>query len=336
VKIEVALIHRNASQGGHSIEGLFSAVCNAMPDDVAARSLSVPCASRGIIRRVVNALWSAQRQQRVNHITGDIHYVAFLLKPGTVVITIHDCGTVENSAGLRRFLLKWLWFTLPVRLAHRIAVVSEFTKEAVLRHTGVAAEKVVVIPNCISPVFEFRPKAFNSVNPLILQIGTGRNKNIPVLAAALQGIPCRLLIVGELTGATRDALERNCIAYSSDANLRFEEIVEAYRQCDLVSFVSLYEGFGLPIVEAQATGRAVITSDRAPMSGVAGNGACLVDPTDTGAIRAAFLRMIADPVYRLETIRLGVENSTKYIASETAAQYAALYRDVAGSTRVMK
>src|SRR5690606_28340156 len=100
--------------------------------------------------------------------------------------------------------------------------------------------------------------------------GTGWNKNLERLVEALQGLRCRLEIIGPLSGAQRDALVAAGIEFVALGRVDDSALVDAYRRCDLLVFASLFEGFGLPVVEAQATGRPVIASRRGSLGEVAG------------------------------------------------------------------
>jgi glycosyltransferase involved in cell wall biosynthesis len=164
--------------------------------------------------------------------------------------------------------------------------------------------------------------------PHILQVGTGANKNVSRVAEALRGIDCELYIVGHLHDEDRRQLERCGIRYRESRELTDEQMLEAYWDSDLVVFASTYEGFGLPIIEANAAGRAVITSDLAPMNEVAGGAAALADPYDPASIRAAIRRVIEDAAFREELIEKGFHNAARFGAGQIAAQYAALYREM--------
>jgi glycosyltransferase involved in cell wall biosynthesis len=96
----------------------------------------------------------------------------------------------------------------------------------------------------------------------------------------------------------------------------------------MVVFASTYEGFGLPIVEANATGRPVITSNICSMPEIAGSAACFVDPSDCSSIRQGILRVMNDDGYRADLIGRGLENVKRFRADTIAAQYAALYQEV--------
>jgi glycosyltransferase involved in cell wall biosynthesis len=106
-------------------------------------------------------------------------------------------------------------------------------------------------------------------------------------------------------------------------------MVDAYERADLVIFVSLAEGFGMPIIEAQAVGRPVIVSNLSPMKEVAGEGALAVDPFDIEAIRSAIRTVIEDGQLRHRMIAAGLENVKRFNAEVVAGQYAQLYRSIA-------
>ncbi len=311
------------------MESLFDDVIRCLPIGVDPCPIVSRFPSRGILNRFLNLLAAVTCQGDINHVTGDIQYLALLLKGRRTILTIHDCGILLNRPKLSAEILRQLWYSAPVRKCQVITAVSEQTKAEIIRYTGCEPGKIRVIPNCVGSEFSYSPKPFGGESPTILQIGTRSNKNVLRLITALRGIDCKLTLVGDLTSELRHALQEAGIAWSSESNLTRHEIVERYQECDLVSFVSTYEGFGMPIIEANAIGRPVITSDLSPMKEVAGTGACLVDPYDTEAIHQGVRRLIHDDEYRNSLIAEGVRNAAKYSASNIAEQYAAVYASVA-------
>ena len=110
-------------------------------------------------------------------------------------------------------------------------------------------------------------------------------------------------------------------------------MLERYRKCDLVAFASTYEGFGMPILEANTVERPVIAGNVCSMPEVAGDAACLVDPYDVSSIRAGILRVIEDADYRESLMAAGRENRKRFQADVIANQYASLYRELAQNNR---
>jgi glycosyltransferase involved in cell wall biosynthesis len=171
-------------------------------------------------------------------------------------------------------------------------------------------------------------KGFNSDKPIILQIGTNENKNLIRLARALKDIRCTLDIVGELS-ADQTATLRDCgIEYSNSFNLTEKQIILKYNESDLLAFVSTYEGFGMPILEANAVGRPVVTSNVLSMPEVAGDAACLVNPYDISQIRAGIQRVIDVKIYRETLVDNGFRNVRRFDPSVIANQYLQLYREI--------
>lgn len=327
--IRVTHYQRRPNMADFSIERIFAVVREAMPGDILCRAAVSRVRSRGVIRRFYNALEAALRQGDVNHITGDVHYLALFLRKRRTILTIHDCGTLDRLAGWKRWLYGWLWFRLPIARSAVVTAISAATRDDLLRRFDVPSGKVRVIHDCIPPEFEPWPKTFDAAKPRILQVGTRANKNLQRVVQALKGIPCHLDIVGTLSDEQRQSLAVNSIEYSNESRLSDEDLLAKYRKCDMLVFVSTKEGFGMPIVEAQAVGRPVVTSNIPPMPETGGDGACYVDPTDVASIRQGILRVIQDGALRAELARNGMENAKRFRPEVIAAMYAELYREVA-------
>jgi glycosyltransferase involved in cell wall biosynthesis len=273
-------------------------------------------------------LRATRHQSRVNHITGDVHFLTLLLRKRRTLLTIHDCVTLQRPPGPKRLVLWFFWFWLPARRCALISVISESTRLQVLAHAKCDPAKVRVVHDSVSEEFRPAPKAFCAKRPRILHIGTTPNKNVERHAAALEGLECRLIVIGRLSDTQRATVARHGVRFESHANLTRAEVVEQYRQCDLLLFASTYEGFGLPILEAQAVGRPVVAGNRWSMPEVAGDAACLVDPFDPASIRAGVQRVISDSGYRDGLIARGFVNVKRFRADTVAEQYAELYREI--------
>jgi glycosyltransferase involved in cell wall biosynthesis len=330
--LRIVHFHRKPVPGHHSIEGLFE----NLRDELRSRELDVdkkelPYFSRGILPRVLSTLWARNNQGDINHITGDVHFLALGLDPRRTLLTIHDLEILNYVRGIRRWLLKLFWYDLPLHCAGLVTVISEATKQALITQCDIPQDKIVVVPDCVSRTYRPSPRAFTSKSPRILQIGTKPHKNLVRLIAAIDGMCCHLHIVGRPTSEQRDELDRRGITYTIEVNLTETELYQAYCAADIVSLVSTAEGFGMPIIEAQWVERPVITSNCSSMPEVAGKGACLVDPFDVSSIRAGILRVINDEVYRDQLIVAGRENRMRFAIETVASGYFNAYKRLAGA-----
>lgn len=326
--MRVTFYQRRPQSSNFSIERVFLDVRRGLGESVDARVAICRFPSRGLGKRVYNMVEAALRQGDVNHVTGDVHYLTLLLQKPRTLLTIHDLVSIHRLKGWRRTLFLFLWYWAPIQRSALISVISEFTKQELLAHVRVDPRRVRVVHDCVSDDFQPNLKEFNAARPVILQIGTGPNKNVERVAEALNGIPCHYRIIGRLTESQQAVLERCGIDYSSAAGISNEQVVEEYRRCDLVVFASTYEGFGMPIVEAQATGRPVVTSSIPPLTEVAGDAACLVDPYDVADIRAGVTRVIGDAAHREELVRRGFANVERFRPAAIAREYLALYTEL--------
>ena len=323
---------RKRLEGHFSIERLFAAIRRSMPADCQVTSCPAPYASAGLIPRIRNVRHAAKQQADVHHIVGDSHYLAFGLPPERTVLTIHDCAALNRLKGVRRAMLKYFWFTRPMRRAAVVTAISQASKEELRQWVGALADKVTVVPDCVFDDFQYAPKRFNERAPVLLQIGAKQNKNLERVAEAVAGTGCQLHVIGDLEPEQRALCGRLGIPYCALGAVSDEALVQAFRRCDIVVFASLYEGFGLPVLEGQATGRPVITSKISSLPEAAGEGALLVDPYSVDEIRAAILRIKGDPKFRASLVEKGLKNVERFRPEAVAARYAEIYREIAAAT----
>jgi glycosyltransferase involved in cell wall biosynthesis len=273
--------------------------------------------------------WAKQKQSSVNHIVGDVHFIANALPADTTILTVCDLTILDYYTGLRRRLLKAFWYDLPLRHVGMVTVISEATKATLLRECPqIAPEKVIVVPISVSSDLKPSPARLFPSKPVVLQVGTKKQKNLERVTQALRGVQCQLRIIGRLTERQRELLDANRIDYVANYDLTDEQLLQAYQECDVVSFVSTAEGFGMPIVEGQFVERPVVTSNCSSMPEVAGSGACLVDPLNVESIRAGFMRVFEDAKYRQGLVDAGRLNRDRFTVRRVAEMYADLYRRI--------
>lgn len=328
-KPQVVFFHRKPRNvGNYSVEFIFEDVRKRLSDKINARVVVSKYTSNGLMNRLYNCFEAWKNQGQINHITGDVNYLGLFLKPAATIQTILDCVHLNTSAGIKYKVLKLFWLTIPERRAKYLTAISESTKQEILRHHKCDPEKIVVIPVAISPNFKRADKPFNKERPVVLQVGTAPNKNIPNLIEAMKGLPCVLNIVGKQNDEYEALLKKNNIEYKYEWGLSDEQIIQRYEQADILSLVSTYEGFGMPILEAQAVGRAVITSNLYSMPEVAGDAAVMVNPFEVSDIRKGLEKIIFDESFRNGMIQRGFENIKRFDPEVIAEQYLNLYKRV--------
>ena len=231
--------------------------------------------STNIIKVIYNIFDCFLKQGDINHITGDIQYVAILLKKNKTILTILDCIYLENSKGIKHLFFKYLFLKIPINKSTYITTISEFSKTSILKYyPSLNPNKIYVIPVSISEKFTFMKKNFNEIEPRLLQIGTSYNKNIKNLILAIKDIKCVLVIIGQINNDLLLCLKLYNINFENYVDINESELIKQYETADIITFVSTYEGFGMPIIEANAIGRCVITSNCTSMPEIANNAAC--------------------------------------------------------------
>jgi glycosyltransferase involved in cell wall biosynthesis len=292
----------------------------------------MPLANARLLSIFKNILYARNVVKKENnaiiHITGDIHYLCWFLPRKNLVVTVHDIWNyISNKPSLKKKIAYLIWI-FPLKWAKKVIFISEATKKQVLEHIKLRPEQMIVILNPVSPDYQRTEKAFNKEKPTILHLGMGVQKNLENLIPALNGINCHLRLIGVLKEQHKHLLEKYDVEYSDVSNLTDPEIVEEYKECDIVNLISHHEGFGMPIIEAQASNKPVVTSNISPMNEVAGEGACVVNPLDKQEIHNVYKRLITNEDYRESVRKKGVENVKRFSVDEIARQYIAVYQQI--------
>lgn len=284
-----------------------------------------------------------------------LHYPHFdapvLWQPAPVVVTLHDAKYLihpeffPRMSFAKRVYMRFC-FAQSLRRAAAVIVDSASTAADLTRLFAAPAERMRLVYPAANPRFQRATAAtvsslrqrYSLVRPFILSVGEWRpHKNHTGLIRAYAASQSRhthdLVIIGQ---AYEEYSEPEAVArqLSVDAAVRFlsdvadADLVTFYTAADLFALVSLYEGFGLPIVEAMACGTPVITAATTAAGEVAGEGGVRVDPHDTVAIAAAIDRVLQDHAFRQELVRRGEARWQAFSWQRTAEQTLDVYRCV--------
>ncbi len=283
-----------------------------------------------------------------------VQYTSPVLGGTPIVVTVHDVSFIEHPeyfTASRRIQLR-MTVSRTVKMASRIITVSEFSRDAILRAYPSAAGKVRVVPNAASSEFRVIPRGralrtvrsrFGIEAPFVLSVGDlqPRKNHIGLinafasLTAAHPELKQHLVITGQNTWfapkimaaaqASGVADRIHFTGFVSDSDL-----VNLYNACDCFVFPSFYEGFGLPILEAMACGRAVACSSTSAMPEVADGAGLLFDPRNPASIARAVGDILLDAELKERLENRGVKRAGHFNWRKSAQATLSVYREVAG------
>lgn len=276
--------------------------------------------------------------------------IAPLLSPVPTVITIHDLAFLDVTGSHRKINRLYLnWSTrLGARRAAHILTVSEYSKQAIIKRLGVPAERISVGYN--APAAHFRPRpaeeieAFRRAKGLperyLFYLGTLEpRKNIPMLLRAYARVRDELgvpLLIGGGKGWNYDEIFATYEQLGLQDDITFLGYVPAEEQplwyAAALAFVfpARYEGFGMPPLEAMASGTPVITTTATSLPEVVGDAALLVDPNDIDGMAAALRHIVRDEELRAELRERGLRRASQFHWRDLALRALEVYRSVAG------
>ena len=280
------------------------------------------------------------------------HYVLPLLTPCRSVVTIHDCihlrfpQYLPNRLG---YAYARTSMSLATHRSARVLTVSEASKRDILEYFDVPESKIAVIYNAIDERFSEEPPAdevmrvrerYQLNDPFILYAGNIKpHKNLERLIEAFHIIRkgelefVKLLIIGDEISKYA-ALRRTVHRYKLHKHVRFFGFVPdatlaiLYRLARVFVFPSLYEGFGLPPLEAMASGTPVITSNLSSLPEVAGDAAMLIDPYETDAIAGAMRRVMMDDRLRDDMRERGLARAREFSWGRSIRRVKQIYDEV--------
>jgi alpha-1,3-rhamnosyl/mannosyltransferase len=238
-----------------------------------------------------------------------------------LVVTVLDLALLRHPEFFNRWNRTYSRFAVPrvVRAAQRLIAISEFTKRELVELLGVDPERVTVVP--VPPRGGFDAAGARAEGDYVLAVGTLEpRKNLRRLAEAARLADIELRVVGA-SGWGGVSVEGNGVRWLGAVD--DAELARLYRGALCLAYPSLYEGFGIPILEAFSSGTPVVTSAGGATEEVAGGAAVLVDPLDPRAIADG----IAEAVRRRDELRrLGLARAAQFGWNDVAERTVAVYR----------
>ena len=281
------------------------------------------------------------------------HYVLPVLTPCRSIVTIHDCIHLifpQYLPGRVAHAYSRAMFWTAVHRASRILTVSEASKNDILRFFGIPSDRVTVIHNAIDDRFYEEPPEEHVVqvreryqlhDPFLMYAGNVKpHKNIERLIDAFVLLrqngydDLKLLITG--SEISRYATLRRAVhRHNLHRHVRFlgyqseETLAALYRLADVFVFPSLYEGFGLPPLEAMASGTPVVASNVSSLPEVVGDAGLLVNPYDPQAIAEGISRVLSDETLRADLTARGLTRARAFSWADSVKQIRQIYQEVA-------
>jgi glycosyltransferase involved in cell wall biosynthesis len=246
--------------------------------------------------------------------------------PTPLVVTVHDIAVFRHPEAFPRWTREYSRRVVPrvLRAASRVLAVSEFTASELVEVLGIPREKILVTPNAVDDVFA--PEGPRADGEYALAVGTlepRKNLDRAIAATAQAGIGLRVVGARGWGGVEAQGGHVEWLGELSDS-----ELAAQYRGAQCVVYPSLYEGFGIPVLEAMACGTPVVTSKGGATEEVAGGAAVLVDPLDVDSIATG----IREAVDGRDTLGArGLVRARDFSWDETAARTLRAYQEAATS-----
>jgi glycosyltransferase involved in cell wall biosynthesis len=367
IAVEAEMSWRNRAGTGHYARSLFGAMERIAPEHVylylrAGRGEpgALGAGSKGRLRRLVNGLMRMAWIQfslpaQIRRGQADVFHAPAMVgprwQPCPAIFSLLDLAVIKYPETFdplwRAYVLFSLRWALP--RARGVIAISESTRQDAIHHLGLLPDRVRVVYCGPDPAFraiddgdllEAARRRLRLPERFILSVGTLEpRKNVPGLLEAFRRLKDegdlihKLVIVGD-RGWLYDEVFRRIGQLQLEQDtiltgyLAREDLALAYNLADLLVYPSLYEGFGLPPLEAMACGCAVVTSDRSSLPEVVGDAALQVDPEDVSALARAMAALLCQPDRRAELVARGFRQARRFSWERAARETLDLYADI--------
>jgi glycosyltransferase involved in cell wall biosynthesis len=292
----------------------------------------------------------------LNDVRPDVaHFTNGMIPPSApvpTVVTIHDMSLRLHPRchPVRRLLINRPLLSCAIRSAARIVTVSHSARRDLLRLHAIDASRVSVVHEAAAQ--RFQPltnrallddvrRRYRLPQRFVLYVGTIEpRKNLTRLlqafaAARKQGMPHDLVCAGPYGWSSRNLTDvidrlglRHVVHFTGYVPVK--DLPAIYNLGEIFAFPSVYEGFGLPVVEAMACGTPVVTANTSSLGEIASGAAETIDPYDVGALSSAFVRLAGDAAWRRELAERGLARARQFSWARTAREMLAVYQHAAG------
>jgi glycosyltransferase involved in cell wall biosynthesis len=310
-----------------------------------------PIAPNSAYRRILLDLPMAAKRDAV-----DLFHAQFIVPPGLKCKTVAAIFDITYEHFPEAFpIYQRLWSKVLIRSsaqrADHIVTLSEHSRQDIARTYGIAEERITVTPLGAGKDFfprdrdearELLAREYGIAGPFVLYLGRLQaRKNLGRLVEAFAmvrraGLPHKLVLAGRPDSLFDPVLRRIRElklepAVAMPGYVRNEHVPYFYSAAEIFVFPSLYEGFGLPVIEAMACGVAVITSRGSSLEEVSGDAALLVDPLDEADLARALQSAFSDTMLRERLQRAGLKRAADFSPEKTARKTLAVYENLLGA-----
>jgi glycosyltransferase involved in cell wall biosynthesis len=317
--------------GATGIGRFASEIIKRVPPEIEIENLSKDWAIKNPISPVLLG-------QEINRKSPDLFWTPGFMPPmGSkypYIVTVHDLIHVKYGSKLQAVYYNEVIRRL-LKKAACILTVSEYSRQEILRWSDLPSEKVISVYNAVSSGYTREGEKYDPGYSYLLYVGNKRpHKNLQrlIVAFSKSSLPddLKLVFTGDATSQLSDlALQLNIsdrLVFLGD--VAEENLPSVYRGAIAVILVSLYEGFGIPIIEGMACGVPVLASNTSALPEISGGAACLVDPLNVDEISSSIEAVVYDAALRERLIQRGYKRSQDFSWDETACKVWRIFASV--------
>jgi glycosyltransferase involved in cell wall biosynthesis len=301
--------------GDTGIGRMYREIINRIPPGLQMSEVRQPMSLGNLLSPLMLA-------REISRSTADVFYSPSFMPPLYAkipfVFTIHDLMHLFYYSRLHAIYYKQVIARCAAG-AKSIITVSDFSKGQLVNLLGIKEELIQVVYNGISTSFFTNNETSSTARPYFLYVGNRRtNKNLPAMlrAFALANIPHEFEFA--LSGNPDAAIQQLLIELKIEKRVRFlgfiseSDLPKIYKGAYATLFVSLMEGFGLPVLESMASGTPVLTSSESSLPEIAGDAALCVDPQSVEAIRSGIEKLVSNSTFYTELQSKGIRRASEF------------------------